>query len=105
MDTLSLKSQPSRGNQSISRHHFYIHCFEKKGVPSPKKLMNDLMCYGTISLKDNDRQRQSVDLTQVREEYRRQLLLLERPVQSVYCKRYPGGEKVVPFLWQRSVGH
>jgi len=26
-------------------------------------------------------------------------------VQSVYCKRYPGGEKVVPFLWQRFEGH
>ena len=26
-------------------------------------------------------------------------------VQSVFCKRYPGGEKVVPFLWQRSQGH
>jgi len=26
-------------------------------------------------------------------------------VQSVYCKKYPGGEKVVPFLWQRSEGH
>jgi len=29
----------------------------------------------------------------------------EIPVQSVYCKKYPGGEKVVPFLWQRSEGH
>jgi len=26
-------------------------------------------------------------------------------LQSVYCKKYPGGEKVVPFLWQRSEGH
>ena len=26
-------------------------------------------------------------------------------LQSVYCKRYPGEEKVVPFLWQRSEGH
>jgi len=30
--------------------------------------------------------------------------LAER-LQSVYCKKYPGGEKVVPFLWQRSEGH
>ena len=40
---------------------------------------------GTISLKDNDRQRQSVDLTQVREdceEYRQQLL--ERPVVGAH---------------------
>ena len=41
--------------------------------------------YGTISLKDNDRQRQSVNLTQVREdceEYRQQLL--ERPVVGAH---------------------
>jgi len=37
---------------------------------------------GTISLKDNDRQRQSVDLTQVREEYRQQVL--ERPVVGAH---------------------
>ena len=26
-------------------------------------------------------------------------------IQSIYCKKYPGGEKVVPFLWQASEGH
>jgi len=36
----------------------------------------------TISLKDNDRQRQSVDLTQVREEYRQQLL--EWPIAGAH---------------------
>jgi len=36
----------------------------------------------TISLKDTDRQRQSVVLTQVREEYRQRLL--ERPVEGAH---------------------
>jgi len=35
----------------------------------------------------------------------KQLREEEKNLQSVYCKKYPGGEKVVPFPWQRSEGH
>ena len=34
----------------------------------------------------------------------RRKLVRRAPAKSVYCKKYPGGEKVVPFLWQRSEG-
>ena len=51
---------------------------------NPVNKVLDLIAIGdfTISLKDYDRQRQSVDLIQVREEYRQQLL--ERPVVGAH---------------------